>query len=78
VNKQNLIDTKQYNQKQADFYADKLLTINQEIIDSVKAYDYGRANERLKYADEILGRYRQYKKWVLEAEWEIHKGENNE
>ena len=75
MNKQYLIDQKQYNQQQADFYANKLLEVNQEIIDSVEAYDYGRANERLKYADEILGRYRQYKKWVLEEEWEQHKEE---
>jgi len=77
MTKQQLEINKQYNQAQADFYADKLLVIHQEIFDCVDAYDYGRAEERLKYANEILGRYRQYKKWVLEAELEQHKEEQN-
>lgn len=78
MNRQTLEETIAYNQKQADFYADKLLALNQEIINCVDAYDYGRAEDRLKYAHEILGRYRQYKKWTVEGEWELHKEKNNE
>lgn len=71
---QNVIDD---NQRQADYYAQKLLIINEKIVESVNAYHYSRANELLEYADELLGFFREYKKTSLKHEHELHKREQD-
>lgn len=63
------------NQKQADYYADKLLMVNERIVESVNAYDYGRANEQLEFAEELLRSFREYKKAVLADQYELHQKE---
>lgn len=78
MNKQTLEEAIAYNQKRAEFYADKLLGINQEIVECVDAYDYGRASKKLKEANKILGLFRKYKIHATKAEFELHKEENNE